>query len=95
MGFDPKLKGVYNVGLDSANCTKMELAKQVAEIVNPKAIIQTGQGKDPDRRNYNVSSQRIMGTGFRANYTLADGIKQVKKLCEIYSKDQLDNMKNA
>lgn len=95
MGLDPDLAGVYNVGLDSANCTKIELAKKVAEIVNPKAVIQVGQGKDPDKRNYNVSSQKLIGKGFRANHSLETGISQVKTLCTIYTKNELDLMRNA
>jgi nucleoside-diphosphate-sugar epimerase len=36
-------------------------------------------GKDPDRRNYIVSNDKINKTGFECEYTLDDGIQELIK----------------
>lgn len=76
-------EGVYNLGLDEANCTKLELAQKLL-IVNPNAQINIGQGKDPDKRDYIVSSEKIMNMGFKFKENLETNALQVKKLCQLY-----------
>lgn len=78
------LEGVYNVGDDSLNSTKGELAQNVANIVGGEITI--GEGEDPDKRNYNVSSAKFYNTGYNietdfdvnvrvlANYYVYEGL---------------------
>jgi nucleoside-diphosphate-sugar epimerase len=69
----------YNVGLDSANLSKEELALKVKEYV-PKFYIHFGAiGQDPDKRNYVVSSRRLREAGFEAQRTLDEGIEELLK----------------
>src|SRR6185437_5805495 len=56
----------YNVGLDSANLSKEELALKVKEYVPNFYIHFAAIGQDPDKRNYIVSSQRLRDAGFEA-----------------------------
>ncbi len=60
---EKKLEGVYNVGDDSLNSTKGELAQKVANIVGGNVSVST-EGEDPDKRNYNVSSAKFYSTGY-------------------------------
>ncbi|HLK59152.1 MAG TPA: SDR family oxidoreductase, partial [Chthonomonadaceae bacterium] len=70
---------VYNVGLDSANLSKEELAQKVRQYV-PKFYIHTSEiGSDPDKRNYIVSSDRLRKAGFEAKRTLEEGIVELLK----------------
>jgi nucleoside-diphosphate-sugar epimerase len=70
---------VYNVGLDSANLSKAELARKVAEYVPHFYIHFAPIGQDPDKRNYIVSSRRLHEAGFAARRSLDDGIPELLK----------------
>jgi len=69
----------YNVGLDSANLSKEELALKIKEYVPNFYIHFSEVGNDPDKRNYIVSNQRLKEAGFEARRSLDDGIKELLK----------------
>jgi nucleoside-diphosphate-sugar epimerase len=70
---------VYNAGLDGANLSKGELALKVKQHV-PRFHIEASElGKDPDKRNYIVSNQRLREAGFQASRSLDDGIRELLK----------------
>ena len=69
----------YNLGLDSANLSKEDLAFAVKRHV-PKFYIHFAPiGEDPDKRNYIVSSARLKAAGFEAKRSLDDGIRELLK----------------
>lgn len=69
----------YNVGLDSANLSKAELALTIKKYV-PNVYIHFSEiGSDPDKRNYVVSNQRLREAGFEARRSLDDGIRELLK----------------
>jgi nucleoside-diphosphate-sugar epimerase len=71
----------YNVGNDSINMNKLQLAQKVAE--HTQLEIMTAEfTSDPDVRDYIVSSQKIYDLGFECKYDLDDGIRQ---LLNVYS----------
>jgi nucleoside-diphosphate-sugar epimerase len=70
---------VYNVGLDSANLSKEELALKVKEHVPNFYIHFAPIGQDPDKRNYVVSSRRLHEAGFIPRRSLDDGIRELLK----------------
>lgn len=69
----------YNVGLDTANLSKEELALKVKEHVPNFYIYFAQVGSDPDKRNYIVSNQRLRQTGFEAERSLDEGIRELLK----------------
>lgn len=69
----------YNVGLDSANLSKEELALKVKEYIPNFYIHFAAIGEDPDKRNYIVSSERLRKTGFEARRSLEGGIQELIK----------------
>jgi nucleoside-diphosphate-sugar epimerase len=69
----------YNLGLDSANLSKEELALKVKQYVPSFYIHFAPIGQDPDKRNYIVSNQRLREAGFEARRTLDDGIQELLK----------------
>jgi nucleoside-diphosphate-sugar epimerase len=89
---NPNIIGLYNVGLDSANCTKLELAKRINNIVGCDIIEKDGE--DPDKRDYIVSSQKFMDTGFEFKHSLEQGITEVVNLCQYFTKGEIDKMGN-
>jgi nucleoside-diphosphate-sugar epimerase len=81
-----KLNGeVFNLGLSSANITKIELAKKVKK-VNKKTKIKVVHGiKDPDQRDYFVSNKKIEKKGFKAKISLDEGIREVNNVLKLSS----------
>jgi nucleoside-diphosphate-sugar epimerase len=75
------MSDIFNVGLDSANMTKLELAETIKRVVNPNATIKIGTGEDPDKRNYNVSSSRIKTTGFQFRDELEPALLRIRDFC--------------
>jgi nucleoside-diphosphate-sugar epimerase len=76
----PRMTGrPYNVGLDSANLSKEELALRVRQQVPNFYIHFAAIGQDPDKRNYVVSSARLKDAGFEAQRSLEDGIQELIK----------------
>jgi nucleoside-diphosphate-sugar epimerase len=69
----------YNVGLDSANLSKAELAESIRKHVPNFYIHYAEVGQDPDKRNYIVSNQRLREAGFEAQRSLDDGIRELIK----------------
>jgi len=72
------LKGeVYNLGLSSANITKLQLAKKIKKIYSPVKLKVIYNKSDPDKRDYFVSNKKIEKKGFKAKYSLEDGIQEL------------------
>lgn len=87
------MKGrTYNVGLDSANMSKEELALKIKEQV-PELVIQCSEiGKDPDKRNYIVSNQRLREAGFEARRSIEDGIRELLKGYRMLARGRFHNV---
>jgi len=79
LNFEKMKDNAYNVGLQEANLSKEELALKIKGHM-PKFFIHFSEiGQDPDKRNYIVSNDKIMGTGFKCIYDLDFGIKELIK----------------
>ena len=92
---EPRLNGIYNLGLPEANISKINLAHKICEYLNiSKDCCKIGSGTDPDKRNYLVSNNKILNSGFRFQYGLGDGIMEVSNLCKIMPKQIIAEMKN-
>jgi nucleoside-diphosphate-sugar epimerase len=68
----------YNVGNDSINMNKLQLAQTIHKHI-PIEIIRAEFTTDPDKRDYIVSSQKFYDKGFKCKYDLDDGIRQLIK----------------
>ena len=74
----PRMAGrPYNAGLDSANLSKGELALKIQEQVPSFHVTFSEIGRDPDKRNYVVSNQRLREAGFEARRSLESGISEL------------------
>ncbi len=82
----------YNLGLDSANLSKLELAERIKKHVRDLAVICSNQGSDPDKRNYIVSNERLRRAGFEAKRTIDDGVKEVIKAVKMLGRRQYQNI---
>ena len=88
-----KMKGEpYNVGLSSANLTKRQLAEKIQEYV-PELYIHSAEiGEDPDKRDYIVSNEKIESLGWRADYSLDDGIQELIKGYKLIKPNSFSNV---
>ena len=67
----------FNVGLSSANCTKLELAEKIQKFIPDLVIVQNEFKKDFDQRNYMVSNSKLESKGWKPQFTLEDGIQEL------------------
>ena len=73
-----KLKSnVYNLGLSSANLSKLMLARKIKKKLRHLKIKIIKNIKDPDQRDYFVSNKKIEKKGFKAKVKLEDGISEL------------------
>lgn len=87
------MKGeAYNVGLSDANLSKLELCDVIKKYVPNFTIVEAEIGKDPDQRNYIVSNEKIEATGFKPNYSLDKGIKELLKGYTIINNSKFTNV---
>jgi nucleoside-diphosphate-sugar epimerase len=82
----------YNAGLDAANLSKEELALKVKEYVPNFYLHFAPIGKDPDKRNYIVSNQRLREAGFEAKRTLDQGIQELLKGYRMLGRTKFKNI---
>ncbi len=68
---------VYNLGLSSANITKIQLARRIKKQLKNTKIIISKNKSDPDKRDYFVSNKKIERKGFKAKISLDEGIKEL------------------
>ena len=81
-----KLKNdVYNLGLSSANISKIMLARSIQKQYKKLKIKIVKNRKDPDKRDYFVSNRKIENKGFKATISLDKGISE---LIQIFSNDK-------
>ncbi len=69
----------YNVGLDDANLSKVELCEEIQKVIPTFVFFEAPIGEDPDKRDYLVSNARILQTGFKPGWTIEMGIRELMK----------------
>ena len=90
--FDKMKNQPYNVGLSSANMSKMDLCKKIKEFVPSFEIYESEHGEDPDKRDYIVSNDKIEATGYTPKYNLDYGIPELLKLYKLMKTYQHGNI---
>ncbi len=70
--------GIYNVA--ATNVTKKDLAGECCELLGLSAgCVTEAAGEDPDQRDYAVSSEKLVATGFEFTRSLARGIAELDR----------------
>jgi nucleoside-diphosphate-sugar epimerase len=69
----------YNVGLDDANLSKLELCAVIKKHLPKFVFLEAPIGEDPDKRDYIVSNARVAGTGYKPEWNLDRGIQELIK----------------
>lgn len=82
---------VYNLGLDEANYTKMELCQEIKKQLPLLNIFEAKIGEDPDKRDYVVSNEKLLKAGYKAKVTIAEGIRELLNAYQIVHKSEYYN----
>jgi nucleoside-diphosphate-sugar epimerase len=90
--FDVMKNETYNVGLSSANLSKMELCLEIKKYVPDFFITESEIFKDPDQRNYIVSNDKIEKTGFFPKHDIDMGIKELIKGFGLLTNNKYSNI---
>ncbi len=82
----------YNVGLEDANLSKLELCAEIKKQVPGFVYLEAPVGEDPDKRDYIVSNRRILATGWRPDWSLERGIAELIKAYRIIKRREFSNI---
>jgi nucleoside-diphosphate-sugar epimerase len=77
--FENMKSNIYNVGLSSANVSKLELCDIIKKHIPSFTVVSGDIKKDPDQRNYIVSNEKLEATGWVPYHTLDDGVEELIK----------------
>jgi nucleoside-diphosphate-sugar epimerase len=90
--FDAMKNQTYNVGLSSANLSKMDLALEIKKQIPDFYITESEINKDPDQRNYIISNAKIEATGYMPDVDLQMGITELIKGFSLMNVNQYSNV---
>lgn len=83
VNFDRMKNQPYNAGLSDANLSKLELCERIKLQIPGFYYVEAAIGKDPDKRDYIVSNEKIEKTGYKPAYSLDHGIAELRKVYTI------------
>ena len=93
--FESLKNETYNVGLSSANLSKWELCEEIKKQITQFWFTEYNNddwSKDPDKRNYIVSNDKIEATGFAPKTSLQEGITELIKGYQVIRRNQFSNI---
>ena len=90
--FDSMKGKPYNLGLEDANLSKIELCQIIQQFFPKFVYMEAPVGEDPDKRDYIVSNARILGTGYTTQWSLEDGIRELGKCFTVIRNNQYANV---
>lgn len=90
--FDSMKNHAYNVGLSDANLSKKELCEEIQKQIPDFVFIESEIGKDPDKRNYIVSNEKIERTGFKPKVSIQEAISELIKGYKIVKRNTHANI---
>ena len=89
--FNKLRSNIFNLGLSSANITKIQLAKKMQKKVKNLKINISKNKKDPDQRDYFVSNKKIEKKGFKASISLDNGIDEMLEIFKLSDTKIINN----
>ena len=89
--FNRLKNNVYNLGLSSANLSKLMLAKKIKRRLKYLEINIVKNKKDPDQRDYYVSNRKIEKKGFKAKIKIEKGIEELINVFSFSDEEIINN----
>lgn len=88
-----KFRGeIFNVGLSSANISKLELCEEIRKLKPNFVFFEAEMAKDPDQRNYVVSNNKIESLGFKPQVSLSEGIAELMTNLKMFDQKPFTNL---
>jgi len=84
--YDKCNNNAFNVGLSSANCSKLVLAETIKKYIPELVIVQNDFKQDFDQRNYMVSNAKLESFGWQPQHSLEGGIQELIKGYQLITK---------
>ncbi|RWS29644.1 dTDP-glucose 4:6-dehydratase-like protein [Leptotrombidium deliense] len=88
-------KNVFNVGDERLNMTKLEAVERICQFIPKCHISICDDGKDSDRRDYDVSYTKISKLGFRASVDFDTGVKELAAILPLVNEHEVNLYRNA
>lgn len=85
----------FNVGDESMNLTKRDVAKMIEANVDGCQITESQNGTDLDKRDYEVSYAKIRSLGFKATIDMKMGIEELLKVIPNLTEAEVVKCKNV
>ncbi|XP_041453981.1 UDP-glucose 4-epimerase-like [Lytechinus variegatus] len=85
----------YNVGHESMNMTKRDVADTIQDLVPECKITTSNNGEDKDKRDYEVSYAKLRKLGFKPTITVKDGIKELLKVVPHMTENEVRIARNV
>lgn len=77
---DKMKNNVYNVGSDNMNFSKKEVCETIKKMLPNTYFNYADVGEDADKRNYQVSYDKISSLGYKTTINLEEGINELIKV---------------
>lgn len=90
--FDRMKNQTYNVGLSTANLSKMELCLEIKKQIPDFFITESEINSDPDQRNYIVSNDKIESFGYKPDFDIQAGITELIKGFSVLAPNKYSNV---
>lgn len=86
---------VYNVGDENMNMSKADVAQMIEDMVPGCVITKTVNGEDKDKRDYEVSYEKIRSLGYHATISLREGIEELLRVLPFISDEEAKKARNV
>lgn len=85
---------IYNVGDETMNMTKVSAVNTIARLVGNVQVNVCHDGEDKDKRDYHVSYSKIAELGFKSQFTVDDGVKELVKVLQAMDYNEVTHHRN-
>ena len=86
---------IYNVGLSDTNINKEQLVERIQKQIPDTSVTYSDYFEDPDKRNYIVSNKKVESTGWKTQYSLDYGIKELIQAYQMIVPQESSHYRNA
>ena len=86
---------IYNVGLSDTNINKEQLVERIQKQIPDTSVTYSDYFEDPDKRNYIVSNKKVESTGWKTQYSLDYGIKELIHAYQMIVPQESSHYRNA
>ena len=86
---------VFNVGDECMNMSKIDVAHVIQSRVKNCKITKSSNGQDKDKRNYEVSYEKIRRLGYQSEIRVEEGVNELLTVLPCLSEDEISRARNV